>query len=180
MTGGHRLIAYEVAGREHTYPWSRSRNAGAVHVDHAVSRPGRRDDRSRPLAAEPWSEALDRDQPDGARSWSVMRVPNRWRRRGGPDAAGRPAILMSESQAIDRPHAWWKELIKMRRVRQFDAALVGGPGHRDYLAQLGMPPDRIALGYNAVDNDVLRDQGHGSGSRAPTSRSRPARPLLIS
>ncbi len=67
-----------------------------------------------------------------------------------------PVILMSESQAIDRPHAWWKELIKARRVRQFDAALVGGPGHRDYLAQLGMPPRHVALGYNAVDNAYFR------------------------
>ena len=51
-----------------------------------------------------------------------------------------PAILMSESQAIDRPHVWWKELIKQRRLHWFDAALVGGPTHRDYLVQLGMPP----------------------------------------
>ena len=52
---------------------------------------------------------------------------------------GLPAILMSESQAIDRPHVWWKELIKRQRLRLFDAAIVGGPTHRDYLVQLGMP-----------------------------------------
>ena len=50
------------------------------------------------------------------------------------------------------PRVWWKELIKRRRIRLFDAAVVGGPAHRDYLVQLGMPPDRITLGYNAVDN----------------------------
>jgi glycosyltransferase involved in cell wall biosynthesis len=62
---------------------------------------------------------------------------------------------MSESQAIDRPHTWWKELIKRRRVNLFDAALVGGPSHRRYLVELGMPADRIALGYNAVDNEFF-------------------------
>jgi glycosyltransferase involved in cell wall biosynthesis len=48
----------------------------------------------------------------------------------------------------------------MRRIRHFDAGLVGGPGHRDYLARLGMPPDRIALGYNAVDNDYFASGAH--------------------
>jgi 1,2-diacylglycerol 3-alpha-glucosyltransferase len=87
--------------------------------------------------------------------------------------------LMSESQAIDRPHLWWKELIKMQRVRRFDAALVGGPGHRDYLAQLGMPPDKIALGYNAVDNAFFADRsGYWRGGDAPAS-ALPAAPYFL-
>jgi glycosyltransferase involved in cell wall biosynthesis len=65
---------------------------------------------------------------------------------------------MSESQAIDRPRLWWKEMIKRRRVRLFDAALVGGPRHRDYLTQLQMPSDRVAFGYDAVDNAFYRDR----------------------
>ena len=76
---------------------------------------------------------------------------------------------MSESQEIDRPHVWWKELIKRRRLRWFDAALVGGPTHRDYLVQLGMPPARIALGYNAVDNDYFAT----AASHLAPSRERP-------
>jgi 1,2-diacylglycerol 3-alpha-glucosyltransferase len=95
--------------------------------------------------------ALDRDQPDvlclvGYVRPESMAAAN-WARR-----QRRPAILLSESQAIDRPRIWWKELFKMQRTRQFDAALVGGPAHRNYLVRLGMPSDRIALGYNAVDN----------------------------
>jgi 1,2-diacylglycerol 3-alpha-glucosyltransferase len=65
----------------------------------------------------------------------------------------RPAVLMSESQAIDHPRVWWKEAVKRRRVRQFHSALVGGPSHREYLVSLGMPRDRISLGYNAVDGE---------------------------
>src|SRR5208337_4915208 len=42
--------------------------------------------------------------------------------------------------------------------RLFDAALVGGPHHRDYLIDLGMQADRITLGYNAVDNAFYRNQ----------------------
>ena len=92
----------------------------------------------------------------------------RWASRQGV-----PSILMSESQQIDRPHVWWKELIKKQRVAWFDAALVGGPTHRDYLVQLGMPPERIALGYNAVDNDYFATAA-SSGAR-PTTAARACR-----
>jgi glycosyltransferase involved in cell wall biosynthesis len=114
-------------------------------------------------------EALARDQPDAiglvgyARPESMAAA--RWARR-----EGRPAILMSESQAIDRPHAWWKELIKMRRVRLFDAGLVGGPTHRDYLVELGMPANKIAFGYNAVDNDFFASKAD-KWRASPTSRT---------
>ncbi len=55
-------------------------------------------------------------------------------------------------------------------MRQFDAALVGGPAHRDYLVDLGMPPDRIALGYNAVDNDYFATRAN-FWRDSPTGRS---------
>ena len=150
---GDRLVAYEVAGREQTYPWSRSRHEEPF--TWITLFPDRVVETIEPAACRrAMVEALERDLPDAIAVVGYARPESmaaaRWARR-----RGRPAILMSESQAIDRPHAWWKELIKMRRVRQFDAALVGGPAHRDYLVELGMPPDRIALGYNAVDNDYF-------------------------
>ncbi len=78
--------------------------------------------------------ALDRDRPDALFVTGYSRPEStaaaRWARR-----QGRPSILMSESQAIDRPRVWWKELIKKRRVRRFDAGLVGGRRHLDYLAR---------------------------------------------
>jgi glycosyltransferase involved in cell wall biosynthesis len=145
-----RLIAYEVAGREQAYPWSPDRNIEpfewiTLFPDRVLETIAPADCR------HAMAVALDRDQPDVlclvgyARPESMAAAS--WAKRHR-----RPAILLSESQAIDRPRIWWKELIKMRRTRQFDAALVGGPAHRDYLVRLGMPPERIALGYNAVDN----------------------------
>jgi glycosyltransferase involved in cell wall biosynthesis len=65
---------------------------------------------------------------------------------------GRVAILMSESHAAGRLRWPWKEWVKGYRVRQFDAALVGGRWHRDYVIQLGMPSDRVFVGYDAVEN----------------------------
>jgi 1,2-diacylglycerol 3-alpha-glucosyltransferase len=152
-TDGSRLVAYEVAAREQTYPWSRSRldepftwitlfpDRALETLEPAVCR--------RAMAV-----ALDRDSPDAVGLVGYARPESmaaaRWARR-----RGRPAVLMSESQAADRPRHRWKELYKTRRVRQFDAAFVGGPSHRDYLVELGMSPEKIALGYNAVDNDYF-------------------------
>jgi glycosyltransferase involved in cell wall biosynthesis len=147
---GDRLIAYEVAGTEQTYPWRRSRRDEpfewvTLFPDRILE--------TIEAAECRWAmiEALEYDRPDAlgivgyARPESIAAA--RWAAR-----RGRATILMSESQEIDRARVWWKELIKKRRVRFFDAAVVGGPSHREYLVQLGMSPGRITLGYNAVDN----------------------------
>jgi glycosyltransferase involved in cell wall biosynthesis len=174
---GDTLIAYEVSGTERTYPWARQRRDEpfvwrTLFPDHAL-------EMLEPAACrDAMSQALDHDQPDAlgivgyARPESMAAA--RWARR-----AGRPAILMSESQAVDRRRIWWKEMIKRRRIALFDAALVGGPRHRDYLVELGMPPDRIALGYNAVDNAYFT----AAASRASQSPGReqdlPAAPYFL-
>jgi glycosyltransferase involved in cell wall biosynthesis len=146
----HELVAIEVASQEQTYPWTRPRQQESftwmtLFAGQAV------ESVTATACRRAMVEALDRVSPDVifvtgyARPESMAAA--RWCQR-----RGKSAILMSESQAIDRPHAWWKELVKMHRVRRFDGALVGGPRHRDYLVELGMPADRIAFGYNAVDH----------------------------
>lgn len=69
----------------------------------------------------------------------------------------RPAILMSESTAIDAQRHWLREGVKRRIVRQFDAALVGGKPQEDYAAALGMSRERVFRGYNVVDNDFFAE-----------------------
>ncbi len=150
---GDRLIAYEVAGTERAYPWTRRRREEAfdwitLFPDRVLETIEPEECRSAMIGA------LDEHRPDAlgivgyARPESMAAA--RWASRNR-----RATILMSESQAIDRTRVWWKELVKRRRVRLFDAAVVGGPTHRDYLVQLGMPEGGIALGYNAVDNDFF-------------------------
>lgn len=68
---------------------------------------------------------------------------------------GTPAILMSESTALDKPRVRWREWIKQRIVDLYSTALVGGQRHIDYLVDLGMPRDRIFTGYDVVDNDYF-------------------------
>jgi glycosyltransferase involved in cell wall biosynthesis len=82
-------------------------------------------------------------------------------------------VMMSESQAGDASRSRFREALKSRIVRSCDAALVGGRTHRDYVQRLGMPPDRIFLGYDAVDN------GHfDRGAAAARADARAARQLL--
>jgi glycosyltransferase involved in cell wall biosynthesis len=66
-----------------------------------------------------------------------------------------PAVMMSESTVWDEPRKPWKEWLKSRVIRLCSSALVGGAPHADYMALLGMPRERIALGYDAVDNDYF-------------------------
>ncbi|MEX1027724.1 MAG: glycosyltransferase [Candidatus Paceibacterota bacterium] len=92
---------------------------------------------------------LDEIQPDAVaiNGWSVpeARAAATWCRRNR-----RLAILMSET--FESSAQWWKEQVKRRRVRRFDAALVGGRWHADYLVSLGFPRNKIHVGYDAVDN----------------------------
>ena len=100
-------------------------------------------------------EALERTRPD------VVAV-NGWNNFGSLIAAncclrrGIPMVVMSESSRQDESRTWWKEAIKRRMVDLFSAALVGGKRHVEYLVELGMPRERVVIGYDVVDNDYFR------------------------
>lgn len=71
----------------------------------------------------------------------------RWAR-----AKGVRLVMMSETQGDDAARSFLREAVKKRIVSACDAALVGGPPQADYIKQLGIPANRINMGYNAVDN----------------------------
>lgn len=174
---GGSLVAYETAGTEAKYAWQRERGSepfrwvtlfpGAVLEDLSA------DDCRRAMI-----QALDAEDPDAVGIVGYVR-PESLGALWWCERRGRPSILMSESQAIDRPRTWWKEAVKRRRVRRFTAALVGGPAHRDYLVDLGMPSDRIALGYNAVDHAYY--EASAAAARAASARpgDLPSRPYFL-
>ena len=82
-----------------------------------------------------------------------------------------PAILMSDSQAVDCQRGPLKESVKRRLVRLCSAALVGGTPHADYAAALGMPRSHIFLGFDVVSNYHFA-QGADAALRDPGLRSR--------
>lgn len=107
--------------------WSRSSIINNLHSTLKQLQP-------RAVAIPGWSEG-----------WALAAL--RWCNDNGV-----PAILMSESHSADAPRTWRKEFLKSRVVRLFSSALVGGAPHVDYLLGLGMPRDRIHIGYDVVDN----------------------------
>jgi 1,2-diacylglycerol 3-alpha-glucosyltransferase len=104
-----------------------------------------------------FSSALERTNPD------VVAV-NGWNNFGSLIAAnccvrrGIPMVVMSESSRQDEHRSWWTEGIKRRIVSLYSAALVGGQSHVEYLAELGMPRERIFTGYDVVDNHHFRQK----------------------
>ena len=71
---------------------------------------------------------------------------------------GKPAILFSETTEHDFTRVWWKEKIKSLIIRQFQAALVGGKPHKNYLIKLGMPQEAIFTGYDIVGNQAFNPE----------------------
>ncbi len=174
---GGELIAHEVAGREGRYPWQVSRSDEPFSWTTLVAdRP--LEEIAGSICKQAMTEALDRDQPDAVAVCGYSRPESmaalRWAVRNR-----RPAILMSETQKIDHPRTWWKEAIKRSRVQKFAAAIVGGPRHRDYLIELGMPADRIALGYNAVDNASFASLAENARKSSEGRKNLPARDYFL-
>ena len=91
---------------------------------------------------------------------------------------GLPVIVMSETTPWDFARAPVVDTIKRGLARHYAAALCGARSHKDYLVSLGLAPDAVFLGYDAVDNDyfanaadAVRDSGAmpelGPGKRLP-------------
>jgi 1,2-diacylglycerol 3-alpha-glucosyltransferase len=144
------VCGIELSGSSNEYAWKRSERESSW--DHHTLFPGQscRTVPRRQLARRV-TAILDRLNP------SVVAVSG-WNIAGSNPAVawcesrGVPTVLMSETTAHDFVRRPLVEALKSRLVRIHSAALVGGSSHADYLRQLGMPGDRIFLGYDAIDN----------------------------
>lgn len=147
---GWQVFGIEVVPDDRFYAWEKIE--GESEVQRIPLLPGRAyTELSRATINKAVINALNAKRPDVVvcPGWHYAEslAAVRWCRRNR-----KIAILMSESCRHDSRRQWWRELIKRRRLRLFDAALVGGRVHEAYLVELGMPRERIALGHNVVDN----------------------------
>jgi len=155
---GWKLTAIQVTDDPFEHPWGDFLNESPVPVETLLpvasgSYNARRDAYSN-VAGAILKKRLDELKPDAALLPSyalpAARAGAQWCRRH--NVAG---ILMSDSKQDDAPRSWWREKIKERIIRQYDAALVAGEPHKDYLVKLGMSPDSIFFGYDVVGNDAF-------------------------
>ncbi len=153
---GWEVVGLETSGSDATYAWREER--GETGWERRTVFPGEVRERIPAVRKRAgMTAALDELRPDAVAiaGWgsSDARACLAWCRKQGAKA-----ILMSETREADGRRVWWKELLKSRIVHRFDAALVGGRSHRDYLVKLGMGEERVRFGYNVVNNGYFAEQ----------------------
>lgn len=111
------------------------------------------------------TDALDRLNPDAVHIHSYSTPDARaclaWCRRHR-----RVAVCMAESKESDAPRVWWREAFKRLLVSEFDAAQASGSPAVRYFSRLGIPEERIFIGYSVVDNDYFAERARAV-RRAP-------------
>lgn len=145
-------VGLEIAAQEALYPWQTARENLGVRLDTLI--PGTLEEISSKVICQKLVTYLDDFAPDVVAicgyERAEMRAALSWCNRNR-----KVAVLMSESKRDDAPRKAWKEAIKRRIVRRFDAGLVGGEAHKHYLHELGLPNNRIFDGYDVVDNEAF-------------------------
>lgn len=158
---GWNVFGLEIASSDDTYAWEKIDHPQFEPNDNASVAtifPGRTyESISKRELCRGVREMLNRLKPDAVAiaGWRSVDAQEslKWCKKNGAIA-----ILMSETREADGLRVWWKETWKSSIVRLFDAAIVGGKSHRDYLTILGMPKEQIEFGYDIVDNDYFAAQ----------------------
>ena len=142
------LTTLELSPVDNVYAWE---SIPSARDDHHVVTAGDADVLSSRQLWRQTSSLLDSVRPD------VLVIPgwgHRWSRILLRWAVNRRVarVVMSESNAHDAVRSPFNERLKRLLLRQFNGALVGGSLGSQYIETLGFEPQRIALGYDAVDN----------------------------
>ncbi|MEQ8960602.1 MAG: hypothetical protein RLP02_22215, partial [Coleofasciculus sp. C2-GNP5-27] len=155
-------VGIEIAQADDTYEWGHARSRGSYKFECLAK------DMSvgRNAIADRLFDRLDKHSPD------IVAVPG-WfpsYAHAGIDWAYRNnarALIMSDSNLFDAPRRWVVERIKKAIVRHACGGFVAGRCAREYICKLGLPSDRVVLGYNCVDNAHFARDEHtkirGSG-----------------
>jgi 1,2-diacylglycerol 3-alpha-glucosyltransferase len=144
------VTAIEVAGHSMEYDWIKI--DGVLNFGRCTLFPdsASQDISVRQLKAKLYA-ALERLKPD------IVAIPG-WADRSALLALNwcfesrTPVVLMSASTIIDARRYWLKERVKTRILSLVGAALTGGKRSACYMATLGMPAERVFVGYDVVDN----------------------------
>jgi glycosyltransferase involved in cell wall biosynthesis len=164
---GRTVEGIELFPESGIYSWeTRSGVAGMHYLDLGTNE----------TAFRPWLLATRLAPLVRRLSPQVVFVPSYWHwslfLNGVARLAGARIVMMNESHAGTARARGLKQWIKRGIVSSFHAALVGGTPHRRYFSSLGMPAERIFIGYDAVDNDNFRRGAAAARAAAPEHRAR--------
>ncbi len=141
----------ELADNNQTYGWTRSGGEGITHF-HTLF-PGETAER---IAGRRVFFAMRRFLR--ANRIEVLFAPSYWPASAlaaalAAKSVGCKLVFMTESHHASGRNQGIVMAAKKILLKLYDSALVGGALHRSFVRQLGMPPERIFDGYDAVDND---------------------------
>ena len=71
---------------------------------------------------------------------------------------GARIVMMNDTHQHTTREGAVRGLFKRIVVRRFHAALVGGTKHKEFVVRMGLAPDRVFLGYDAVDNNFYAER----------------------
>lgn len=167
---GVNLVPVQVAESEETYPWASPRaTAGLPLVTLVPGKPY--------WAISPFRAAL-------AMYTFLRKADLAWAAIPGYargeflvalaylKARGKVTVLLSDSTWDDSPRRRAWEWCKGHIVRRFDAALVSGTRAAAYANGLGLPANRIFLGYDVIDNQYFAAACRRIRTQAPAYRAR--------
>lgn len=152
---GWELVAVQVSDSDE-YEWSATAGEGGCRVVTLFPDRGYRDLSRKEIALE-----LDRvfaEIDPAAVAINGWSVPEAVAAADWCRSRRCPAILMCGTHQPAGTKRWWKEAMKWWRVRRFDRATASGRWHAEYLTKLGMPRDRISIGYDVVDNGYFAEE----------------------
>lgn len=152
----HRVLAVQVATSSHKYAWPELALEGRG-FEVVTLFPGRKAEDLKPyqifsaLLSIAWTyrpvtffiSRMDLAETIAA-SWLLWLVR-------------RPAFAMMDAKFDDRPRTILRELIKATVVLPYRGAIVAGKRPLEYYAFLGIPRERIQIGYGRVSIDRVRE-----------------------
>lgn len=148
---GASLVAVQFEQKSRTYSWDATNPAFASV--HTLSRGGERKF-SDFVAVWNWGRLVWRLRPKAAF------LPSYWPLRNClvlllAKCFGCTCIMMNESWAGTERATGLSKKIKRSLVGLFDGGLVGGRRHIEFFRNMGIPANRLSVGYDVVDNDFF-------------------------
>lgn len=171
---GRRLVGIEISDSQSDYQWPDTPGRGQA-FDRITLFPGRDWAKVPALRIRRRLQGcLNELRPDvvALPGWSVNPALT------GVEWCGRhkvPAVLLTDSQRIDRPQTVFRLAAKRFVVSRYQAAFAGGSAHISFLEELGMERSRCVVGCDVIDNEFF-DQGSRDFRQ---SRGKPGQPLRL-